>query len=647
MSTPPGALPVSRVPSGERRSVPPGRHCVRWGDGIFRLACQTAAFSVVALAGLLLAVMVSQSWLAMQTTGVDFLISKVWDPEPTHRHFGSLAFIYGTVATSIIAMLLAVPFGVCTAVFLSEIAPGSLQRLGSSLVEMLAAVPSIVYGFWGLFVLAPGMQHVITALGGPDQGGIGILSAGVVLSIMIVPYIASISYDVFRAVPRSQRDAGYALGATRWQTIWSVVLPYARSGILGGCFIALGRALGETMAVTMLIGNRPDIKLSLFAMGNSIASVIANEFTEATYDFYLSALAELGLVLMLVSVAINVLARMLIWRVSQGKVGWSLFGSSLVRWKRQRPSPALHAASLRRQKKTLATTMVSYHSYLSHRRFTCWVNRLMTGVLVAGFTLTIIPLFLILGYLIYKGVGSLNWNFFTQLPAPVGQVGGGMANACYGSLLLVALATLFAMPIGMLSAIYLVEFRSGRVGAAVRFIGELLGSVPSIVIGIFGYAVVVKPMGHFSGWAGGFALGVMMIPIFMRAAEGALRLVPKAIRQASDALGASRWQTVMQVVIPAALPALITALFLSIARIAGETAPLLLTASSNQFWPSSPNDFMPSLPVYIFNYAVSPYEDWHRQAWSAALVLLVTVMTLNFGVRFASRKRALSTSQMD
>jgi len=171
--------------------------------------------------------------------------------------------------------------------------------------------------------------------------------------------------------------------------------------------------------------------------------------------------------------------------------------------------------------------------------------------------------------------------------------------------------------------------------------------VPSIVIGIFAYAVVVKPMGHFSGWAGGFALGVMMIPIFMRAAEGALRLVPQSIRQASDALGAARWQTISRVVIPAALPALITALFLSIARIAGETAPLLLTASSNQYWPNSPNDFMPSLPVYIFTYAVSPYEDWHRQAWAAALVLLVVIMLLNFGVRFLTRKSEISARNIE
>src|SRR5207237_4547880 len=201
-------------------------------------------------------------------------------------------------------------------------------------------------------------------------------------------------------------------------------------------------------------------------------------------------------------------------------------------------------------------------------------------------------------------------------------------------------ATLFAVPVGVLAAVYLAEYRSDRLAPAVRFIGELLSAVPSIIIGIFAYNLVVRPMGHFSGWAGAFALGVMMIPIVMRASEEALKLVPQSIRDASYALGASRCQTVLRVVVPAALPAIITAVFLAVARIGGETAPLLLTASSNQYWPSSPNDFTPSLPVYIFTYAVSPYEDWHSQPWAAALVLLAVVLLLNIGIRSLTARRA-------
>jgi phosphate transport system permease protein len=421
--------------------------------------------------------------------------------------------------------------------------------------------------------------------------------------------------------------------------IWRVILPYARPGIVGGCFLALGRALGETMAVTMLIGNRPEIILSPFAMGDSIASAIANQFTEATYDLYLSALVELGLVLLLVNVVVNTLARLLIWRVGR------------VATKRTVEREARSAERKTEREKTetpsrsaLGAPRSALHAPRSMAR---WVNRLMTGVLGLALVFTVGSLVVILGYLVYHGIGALNGDFFVKLPAPVGEEGGGMANALYGSAMLVGLATLFAVPLGVLAAIYLAEYRSDWLGPTVRFIGELLSGVPSIVIGIFAYVLVVRPLGHFSGWAGAFALGVMMLPIVMRGSEEALKLVPRSIRDASYALGASQYQTVLRVIVPAALPAIITAVFLAIARIGGETAPLLLTASSNQFWPTSPNDFTPSLPVYVFTYAVSPYPDWHRQAWAAALVLLAAVMLLNIGIRLLTGKRVLRASQAE
>lgn len=594
----------------------------RFGDLVFKFLCQSAAIGVIVLALLLLVVLISLSWLAIQTVGARFLTTTVWDPEPTHRQFGALAFIWGTLITSALAMLIAVPFGVATAAYLSELASPKVRRVGAFLVEMLAAIPSVVYGFWGLFVLAPAVQKVITALGGPNHGGVGILSASIILAIMIVPYVAAVSFDVCRAVPRAQREAAFALGASQWQVIWTAVVPYARPGIIGASFIALGRALGETMAVTMLIGNRPDISLSPFSLGYSIASVIGNEFTEATYDLYVSALAELGLVLLIVTVFVNTVARILIRQVRPRKRGTSVM--------------ARNASHARTPGKGLV-------------RLDRIASAVMPTVLGLCFAATVIPLFLILGYLIIRGGSSLRWQFFTNLPAPVGETGGGFANAILGSGILISIATAFAVPIGLLAAIYLVEFRSrkARLGSAVRFIGELLGGVPSIVIGIFIYAVVVKQMGHFSGWAGGLALGVMMVPIVMRASEEALKLVPDQIRHASYALGGCQYQTILRVAVPAAFPAIVTAIFLSIARVAGETAPLLLTASSNRFWPRSPNDFMPSLPVYIYNYAGSPYDDWQRQAWAAALVLLTAVMILNFGVRSIAGKRIVVASHSE
>jgi phosphate transport system permease protein len=678
--------------------VAPRRRSSGLADTAFRLLCQAASLLVIALAVLLVSILVWKAWLAIETTGIAFFTTSKWDPEPTHREFGALAFVYGTVVTSIIAMLVAIPLGVGTATFLAEIAPRWLRRAGSFFVEMLAAIPSVVYGFWGLYVFVPFLRSLINSLGGPDQAGIGLLPAGLILGIMIVPYVAAVSYDVIRAVPRSQREASLALGATRSQTIWSVVLPFARPGIIGGCFLALGRALGETMAVTMLIGNRSEISYSIFSKGNSIPSVIANEFTEATYDLYLSALVELGLVLLLVSVAFSALGRVFIWRLNRRSSRsmllrvvhrlrlWSTLGKKSDSWPYQDAREIGNGRPLRLP---------------SHRRSAKWIDRLMIGgnptTMKAGFfaiglfsilfaataflvdapaarvpllvvlslaaaltvlatmgvfglcqVVTIVPLFLILGYLLYRGATALNWDFFVKLPAPVGQDGGGMANAFYGSFLMVGLATAFSVPVGLLTAIYLAEYRSGRLGAAVRFIAEMLGSVPSIVIGIFGYYAVVRPItNHFSGLAGGFALGVMMLPIVIRASEEALKIVPTSLRHASYALGATHWQTVLRVSVPAALPAIITAIFLAIARVAGETAPLLLTASSNAYWPRSLNDYTPSLPVFIFNYAVSPYEDWHRQAWAAAFVLVVVIMALNVGIRLVAGKRVILASQAD
>jgi phosphate transport system permease protein len=626
----------------------------RFGNLAFHRICQAAAISVLVLAALLLIVLCWKSWLAMSTIGPRFFVDDNWDPEPTHRQFGALAFVYGTLATSALAMLMAVPLGVGTAAFLSEIAPAWLRRAGSFLVEMLAAIPSVVYGFWGIAVLAPVLQEILTFLGGPNQGGKGIVPAGLILAIMVVPYVAAVSFDVCRAVPRTQREGSLALGATRWQTIWSVVLPYARPGIIGGCFLALGRALGETMAVTMLIGNRPDIpdfmkpfsefiSQVFLGKGNSIPSVIANEFTEATYDLYLSALIELGFVLLLVNIVVNVFARLLIWRV--GKTGRRT--SLLSRFHPKRNEERLKVPT-RPAKET--DNRAPSHDRIATRRSVFAakvVNVIMTCVLGLCLAVTVGFLLLILAYLVIKGISALDLDFFTKLPKPVGEKGGGLANAIYGSGLLVGLATLFAVPIGLLAAIFLVEYRSDRLGPTVRFVGELLGGVPSIVIGIFAYSLIVVPMHHFSAWAGSFALGVMMIPIVMRASEEALRLVPKSLRQASFALGANHAQMVLRVSVPAALPAIITAVFLAIARVAGETAPLIMTAFSNTFWPRSPNEATPSLPYYIFQYAMGPYPEWHRQAWAAALVLLVFVMVLNFGIRVVTGKRLVSAAGAD
>ena len=262
------------------------------------------------------------------------------------------------------------------------------------------------------------------------------------------------------------------------------------------------------------------------------------------------------------------------------------------------------------------------------------VNVVMLSLTGLCALFTVSALFFILGYLVYYGGKSLNWAFFTQLPAPVGEIGGGMANAIVGSGKLLLLASLVGVPIGLLGGVYLAEFGGRTFSFFVRYTTDLLNGVPSIVMGIFAYTIIVIPMKHFSAFAGGMALGVMMIPIAVRTTEESLRSVPVMLREGALALGTSKWRTVLTVVMPAAMRGIVTGIMLTLARVAGETAPLLFTAFSNRFWSSGWNQPIASLPVMIYTYAIAPYDDWHRQAWAAGLVLLGLVLVANIGARF-------------
>ena len=267
---------------------------------------------------------------------------------------------------------------------------------------------------------------------------------------------------------------------------------------------------------------------------------------------------------------------------------------------------------------------------LRWRKFVSGFMLTMTGVCAL---VAVSVLFLILGYLAIHGRASVNWNFFTKLPVPVGETGGGMANAILGSAKMLLLATLFGVPIGFFGAIYLAEFSGSATAFVVRYAADLLNGVPSIVIGIFAYGLVVHPFKQYSTLAGGFALGLMMIPITLRSTEGFLRGVPNPLREAAMALGASKWKTIATVIVPAAYRGILTAILLAFARVAGETAPLLFTALGNQFWSPGWTHPTASLPVMIYTYALAPYDDWHRQAWAAGLVLLVLILVINIVAR--------------
>jgi len=298
----------------------------RWADRSFFAFILACGLCVLALVGLIVYELITKSSLSWHAFGLKFFFRSDWDP--VNDQFGALPFVYGTIVSSIVALVIAVPLAIGVAVFITEMSPRWLRSTLAFTTELLAAIPSVIYGLWAIFILVPLLRAYVqpflaryfgwTGMFEGPPYGIGMLAAGIILAIMVIPIISSITREVMTAVPQQQREAVLALGATRWEMIRTGVLRNARAGILGGIILGLGRALGETMAVTMVIGNRPEIAKSLFAPGYTMASVIANEFSEATGDVYLSALVEVGLALFIVTIIVNILAQFLVWTVTRG-----------------------------------------------------------------------------------------------------------------------------------------------------------------------------------------------------------------------------------------------------------------------------------------------------------------------------------------
>lgn len=272
-------------------------------------------------------------------------------------------------------------------------------------------------------------------------------------------------------------------------------------------------------------------------------------------------------------------------------------------------------------------------------RFRRAKNVVMAAVTFACTVAVLTPLFLVLGFLARTGLSALNWDFFTQLPGAAGEPGGGMANAIVGTIVLVAQAAVIGIPIGVLGGTYLSEYANTRLSHTARFTADVMNGIPSIVMGLFAYVLIVLPMRHFSALAGGVALGVMLIPTVMRTTEEIVRLVPQSVREASLALGIPQWKTLLRVVMPTAAAGIVTGIMVGLARIAGETAPLLFTAFGNRFWNRDLLQPIAALPIQIFAYAISPFDDWHRQAWAGALVLVLLVLLVNIAARYAAGRQ--------
>lgn len=318
------------LPGGNVRPAGPPMRATQRGDKVFQALITAFALCIPLLLVIIALSILLAAWPALSSSGWSFVTGSHWDVG--RGQFGAAPAIYGTIVSSMIALILATPLALGVSIFLSEIAPKWMRQPVAFVVDLLAAIPSVVYGLWGIFVLIPLLRDPVAPFlrdtlklgatplfSGPNYG-YSMLAAGVILAIMILPFISAVTREVLLAVPQSQRDAALALGATKWEMIRDAVLPYARSGIIGGIILGLGRALGETMAVTMLIGNRPEISASLFAPGYTMASLIANEFSEATSDMHLSALMAVGAVLFVITLIVNALARWLVWRVTKGGV---------------------------------------------------------------------------------------------------------------------------------------------------------------------------------------------------------------------------------------------------------------------------------------------------------------------------------------
>jgi phosphate transport system permease protein len=615
------------------------------GEFVASLLARGGAVAVAFQFLLLAGVLARGAGPAIARHGLRFFYSTDWDP--VNLHFGALPMLLGTLITSLLALLLAVPVSVGAALCLERLCPRWISIPAGFLIELLAAIPSITYGLWGVTVLLPFAQRTgfpflqgtvgrIPWIGELFSGpvyGFSVLGSSLVLAIMILPIVTLVTRDVLRVAPRDVEEGAYALGATWWQAV-RLLLSSTKLGILGAVTLGFSRAVGETMAVTMLIGNRNAIDRSLFAPGQTMSSLLANEFLEADKREYVEALIYVAVVLFLFTMLTNMIAR---WLVSMAGTPRNVPGETSP--ETEGPLPALPNGLLPRQGKILHPILPRGKPRPAFRFRLRAENRAAQALSVLSCVGSVATLGFILGYVLYRGFSALSLDFFTRLPGPAGSP-SGMRNCIVGTGIMVAIGCAGGIPLGLLSGIFLAEYKATRFQKAFRLVVDVLAGTPSIIIGVMVYEVLVKSMGHPSGWAGGAALGFLMSPIVARVTEDMLRLVPAELREASLALGARRYETLLRVVLPVAKGGILTGILLAIARIAGETAPLIFTALGSDSDVLDPDKPMPSLTLKIYQYATSAEPDWIRQSWAGMLVLVFSVLFFSIAVRWTTADRS-------
>jgi phosphate transport system permease protein len=632
-------------------------------DRGYALAAGLAAFGAVVIVGYLLWVTIGQTGETWSTFGVlGFIFGTEWVPFPATGSavYGALPFIYGTLMTSVLALLIAVPAAVLIALATTVVLPRRLRGPVGAFINLLAAVPSVIFGLWGLFVLVPWITPALEWLAatfgwinifgwqpfaGPITSG-SFLVASVVLAVMVLPIITAITREVLLTVPREQQEAAYALGATRWEMIKHSMLPWARSGIVGASALGLGRAVGETIAIAMLLGNSAVIFESLLGPGATLASVIALETGEAT-GLQLSALTALAVVLFVVAFAINATARIIVRR-SERQAKDRPAGRRTLFGRRTGAEPPPSQAVDGESTRDVALPPREPHVITGPQAVSA--SRRVRGgiaevVIWASLLVGAIPLIAIFVEMLIKGIPAITTGFFTEVPpADPSMAGGGIANALIGTLILMGLALVFSAPLGILTALFISDVTrpagwQKKLADGIGFFVDVMLGVPAIVFGLLVFLGVVLVQGHYSALAGGIALGLVMFPIVVRSADEILRLVPQAQKEAAYALGAPKWRTTMSIVLPAAAPGILTGILLGLSRAAGETAPLLFTSLGNQFISTNLNEPIAAIPQFIYDNTIrAQTPESLARAWGAALTLIVIILILMLIAALISRK---------
>ena len=577
---------------------------------------------------------------------------------PTEGRYGILALLAGSGIVTVGSLALGVPLAVGCAVFLTEIAGKKLASVVSTAVDLLAGVPSVVYGFFGLVILRPIVAKLTGGL------GFGALTVWLVLAIMIVPTITTLTMDALRSIPMGIREASFAMGATRWQTIYKVVLPAAKMGIVNAVVLGMGRAIGETMAVLMVVGNAPVIPAGIASPLSTLTSQVALDMGYSS-GLHRSALFGMGCVLFIISAALVGIVRKMSSMREDGR------GRSKHRRAKAADRAAVAAGGISfdhpedpaehapvqvltgddvtpvtgvvtepreggraRIKRLLAQGSSSAGGSNKNR-----TNDLMIGVFRAAGVIATAVLVLIIGFVAVNGLPVMSLDFIFGWPEGV-NAEGGIFPTIVSTLYVTALAMLICVPIAVLAAVYLAEYaKQGRLVTFIRYAADTLSSVPSIVMGLFGYALFVEAMGFgLSMLSAALALALMMLPIVMRTTEEAIRSVPRYIRWGAYGLGSTKWQVVSKIVLPSAFPRIATGIVLAIGRAIGETAVVLYTMGQAINLPLTPLDSGRPMTIHLYQLA---NEGINMQAaYGTALLLMVMILAFNLFARYLSRRSA-------